>query len=112
MVDLLPLRAAPPRLLTAVDLAALFRLKIVRFRRIKKALMLDHGFPEPVPGTRNKWDPEAVADWFAAIRRPAPLGGRAPCEVYDLTAIRAALHESLDAELNGPQARSAVPPRG
>lgn len=93
----------PRKLLTQAFVAGeIFGVSLQRFYRMRPALQAELGFPAFFPGTK-KFDPKAIALWqdrFLPRGDGAAAGRReGDCEVYDLNAIRAALHESLDAEL-------------
>lgn len=62
------------RLLTAQDVADLFRQPLDWFKRNVARLRRDHGFPAAIPGFRGLYDPAAIDAWLAAQRgvRPAP----------------------------------------
>lgn len=69
--------AGPRRLWTQDDVAALFAYqgKDWWFRH-KDALMTKHGFPAPVAGCGDRWDPAAILSWqdrnLPDDLRPAP----------------------------------------
>jgi hypothetical protein len=61
----------PDRALTVAEVADLLRVSVAWFRRHRDGLRRDHGFPSPVPGLRDRYDPLAIEAWFARHRAGA-----------------------------------------
>lgn len=94
-------------LLTAAEVAARLRPgsagALDWFYRRKKGLIADHGFPPPVPGCGNRWDPAALDRWLDAQDPRAPKPAAAPAapaaanDETDWTAILAARGQAIAA---------------
>lgn len=59
------------RLLTMREVAERLAHGYDWFRRQRKTLERDEGFPKPVSGCGNRWDPRAIDRWLAAQGGPA-----------------------------------------
>ena len=63
-------------LLTVAELAATFNVKPEYLRRRLPKLREKHGFPPPVPGLGNRYDPLAITAWrnrCAGLEQPDQL---------------------------------------
>lgn len=61
----------PDRALTVAEVADLLRVSAAWFRANRRRLGQDHGFPTPLPGLRDRYDPLAIDAWFARHRDAA-----------------------------------------
>lgn len=76
------------RLLTAHQVAELLALDGPRaFAQRRRRLEAEHGFPPPVPGVGQRWDPLAIEAWRRRIRGEATSANND--NVEDLLIVRA-----------------------
>jgi len=92
--------SAPRRYLRTGEVARLLNMHPDRFRRRRRALERELGFPPPAPGLGLRWDPAAIARWQDAVM---PQLGDAP--------ETAAAAEDLGVELARRAAALAGGPR-
>lgn len=88
--------AAPPplgagagaMLWTAHQVAKALALPTVRHFRCRRRRLEQAGFPAPVRGLPDRWDPRAIEAWLAA-QRPAPLAAPETAEALLIARARA-----------------------
>lgn len=61
-----------PRLITSTAVAELLGITRRQFMNRRRRLEAEHGFPPPVAGLPERWDPIAIEAWLAQQRPPAP----------------------------------------
>ena len=86
-----------PRLLTAHQVADLFGLKRRQFMARRRRMEAQHGFPPPVAGLPDRWDPAAIEAWLRAQRPPEAAATTDAAEQLLLDRARA-MQAGLDAE--------------
>jgi hypothetical protein len=88
------------RLLTAHQVAEILALDGPRaFAQRRRRLEEEHGFPPPVPGVGQRWDPLAIEAWRRRIRgeaAPALHDGPGNDNVEDLLIVRARTMAAAD----------------
>lgn len=80
-----------PRLITATGVAELLGITRRQFMARRRRLEAEHGFPPPVAGLPDRWDPVAIEGWLAQQRPPAttPADGAEAAEALLIQRARA-----------------------